>query len=72
MALFAGVTIRDSGKWIRHFRQSYVSCYHLHYVDQYPVTDEPGQDVDQVEANRIHPENKNHQIRKILNNPWYL
>ena len=32
-------------------------CYvcHLHYVDQYPVTNKPGQNVHQIETNRINP-----------------
>ena len=34
-----------------------VQCYHLHYVDQYPVTDKPGQNVHQIEADRVKPEN---------------
>ena len=29
---------------------------HLHDVDQYPVTHEPGQHVHHVEADRVHPE----------------
>ena len=32
-------------------------CYHLHDVDQYPVTDKPGQYVHQIEADRIKPGN---------------
>ena len=33
---------------------------HLHDVDQYPVTHEPGQHVHHVEADRVHPEQSQH------------
>ena len=43
-------------------------CYHLHDVDQYPVTDKPGQYVHQIEADGITPGNILENIYRFLFN----